>query len=81
MANFGGADRLLTGAHAVEKVAHVIVARVEPHGRRGQRRCEKLGVAGFDLAARDEDPAVAPLKVSARSNVSAAGISPSIIVI
>ena len=51
MANLDLADGRFARAHALEEVAHVVVALVEADGVVGERFGEQLRLAGLDLAA------------------------------
>src|SRR5207249_1973377 len=62
MPDFNVANRLVSRADAIEEISHVIVAGVEARAVRGQRFGEQGRVARFNLAARDKNPTVGPLK-------------------
>src|SRR5262245_59039331 len=65
MTDFGGTDRLLPRADAVEKVLHVVIAGVEAGGRGGQWCGEQFGVVRLDVPARDPNPAVGAMEFHA----------------
>jgi len=58
VADFRIARGRLAATYAIEEVAHVVVARVEPRGRFGQFFLQQLRIARLDPAARDENLAV-----------------------
>src|SRR5438128_12487677 len=59
MADFGRANGLLTAAHAVDEVTHVIIGVVEPRRITRQLFFQQFRVTGRDRAAIDEDPLAA----------------------
>ena len=59
------ADRQRARAHAVEEIAHVVRALVEPHGVGRERGGEQVLVAGLEARAVDPDPAVGALEADA----------------
>src|SRR6516165_7279068 len=65
VADFWFADRGLSGADAIEEIAHVVGADVEPYGAGRKFFLDDLGTAGNDFLAIDEEPAVSPLKTHA----------------
>src|SRR6185369_10827892 len=56
--NLGFADGRFPAADALEEIAHVIVALVEPGGAVGQRVGKKFLFAGGNFATCNENPAV-----------------------
>lgn len=65
MPDFGSADRVLAGAHALEEISHVIVALIEALCVFGQGCGEEGAVVGLDFVAVYPDPSVAADKADA----------------
>ena len=64
VAGLNVANGILPRPYAIEKVAHVVLACVEPYGTFGERALNEFRVTGLQVAAVHPDPSTSSLKTN-----------------